>query len=192
MPMWIQISEKQYWDALEVLPPAAQAKSAFLIGEPTDHQGGLPRFGAYLEKDGVWYHLDEPINHVQFRAVVDGTADYEFSTEEPPTEKARALGAYLEVEPSELVEESDNRFSLGRKEYWVLTDDEANEAWDGELERYIDECLEIPEAIRPYFDEEKWKNDARHDGRGHCLSSYDGHEHEVKVDGEWFYIYRVN
>ena len=42
------------------------------------------------------------------------------------------------------------------------------------------------------LDEEKWKNDARHDGRGHCLSSYDGHEHEVKVDGEWFYIYRVN
>lgn len=30
------------------------------------------------------------------------------------------------------------------------------------------------------------------DGRGGLLASYDGQEHEVKVDGEYFYIYRVN
>jgi len=30
------------------------------------------------------------------------------------------------------------------------------------------------------------------DGRGHFLSSYDGEEHEVEVDGELFMIYRVN
>ena len=30
------------------------------------------------------------------------------------------------------------------------------------------------------------------DGRGHFLSSYDGEEHEVEVDGELFMIYRIN
>ena len=32
----------------------------------------------------------------------------------------------------------------------------------------------------------------RWDGRGHFLSSYDGEEIEVEVDGEWFFIYRTN
>ena len=47
---------------------------------------------------------------------------------------------------------------------------------DEHLDSYIEECLEIPEHLRFYFDEEKWKDDARMDGRGHSLSSYDGHE----------------
>ena len=29
------------------------------------------------------------------------------------------------------------------------------------------------------------------DGRGHFISSYDGEEHEVTVDGETYYIYRL-
>lgn len=30
------------------------------------------------------------------------------------------------------------------------------------------------------------------DGRGHFISSYDGEEHEVTVDGETYYIYRIS
>lgn len=30
------------------------------------------------------------------------------------------------------------------------------------------------------------------DGRGHFISSYDGKEHEVTVDGETYYIYRLS
>ena len=30
------------------------------------------------------------------------------------------------------------------------------------------------------------------DGRGHFMSTYDGHEHEVNVNGEYFYIYRIS
>lgn len=30
------------------------------------------------------------------------------------------------------------------------------------------------------------------DGYGHFLSPYDGEEHEITVEGEYFYIYRVN
>ena len=50
--------------------------------------------------------------------------------------------------------------------------------------------------MRYYFDDEKWKRDARFDGRGHSLSSYDGAEHYETVffDGQNidFYIYRIN
>lgn len=77
-------------------------------------------------------------------------------------------------------------------EYLVVTDSEADELWDAALESYIDECI-LPETSGPlaqYFDREAWKRDARHDGRGHALSPYDGDEHDVKVDGETYYIYR--
>ena len=40
--------------------------------------------------------------------------------------------------------------------------------------------------------EDAWKRDARMDGRGHSLSSYDGHENEETVEGTTFYIYRIN
>jgi len=63
-------------------------------------------------------------------------------------------------------------------EYAIGTDDEAEYAWEESLDSYIDECIlpEIPKFARFYFNEEKWKSDARHDGRGHSLSSYDGCE----------------
>ncbi len=30
------------------------------------------------------------------------------------------------------------------------------------------------------------------DGRGHFMNSYDGHEHEVNIDGTYYYVYRMN
>lgn len=88
-------------------------------------------------------------------------------------------------------------YPADRGQYLVLTDDEADDAWDEELERYIDDCLEIPESVKPYFDREQWKVDARGDGRGHALSSYDGCENRVEFNGlddmtAVFYIYRTN
>jgi hypothetical protein len=86
--------------------------------------------------------------------------------------------------------------SCSAGEYLVVTDDEAEELWDQYLESYIDECI-LPEAsgmAKDYFDREGWKEDARHDGRGHSLASYDGNEDEVveEIYGETFYIYRTN
>jgi hypothetical protein len=46
--------------------------------------------------------------------------------------------------------------------------------------------------VKNYFDDEAWKRDARHDGRGHSLSSYDSAENEEQFNGKWFYIYRLN
>jgi len=39
------------------------------------------------------------------------------------------------------------------------------------------------------FDEETWKRDARHDGRGHALASYDGDEIDL-ADG--YVAFRIN
>jgi len=74
----------------------------------------------------------------------------------------------------------------------VLTDAEAEQRWDDSLESYIDDCLEIPKHILPYFDREAWKSDARTDGRGHSLSGYDGCENSEEVNGTTYYIYRTN
>jgi len=84
------------------------------------------------------------------------------------------------------VEEYDERTS----DWLVYTDSEADDAWDESLENYIDECLEIPQSIRNYFDEDAWKSDARMDGRGHCLSGHDGIERSQTVNGTEYYLYK--
>ena len=87
-----------------------------------------------------------------------------------------------------------NIFEYYNEEYEVLTDEEADERWEEELQHYIDECIlpELPDFAARYFDEEAWKRDAKIDGRGHSLSRYDGCEYEEKVNDTWFYIYRQN
>lgn len=109
--------------------------------------------------------------------------------------KAIAKHFSISVEEAEESFDGDETFAPnGREEYRVLTDSEADEAWDAYLDSYIDDCIlpELPGMARNYFDSEKWKRDAKFDGRGHCLSPYDGNEEEVQIDGEWIYIYRVN
>ena len=113
-----------------------------------------------------------------------------------------ALAKHLECEPDELTEERHNHygltvFSLGNQEYAVGTDEEADSAWDQSLDSYIEECIQ-PELdkldignLSSYvkFDEEMWKSDARMDGRGHSLSSYDGDE--IELDGGYV-AFRIN
>ena len=79
-----------------------------------------------------------------------------------------------------------------RGNYKVLTDDEADDLRDEYLDQYIEDVIkpEIPEASRFYFDDELRKKDARQDGRGHSLSSYNGQEHEETRDGVDYFIYR--
>jgi len=81
----------------------------------------------------------------------------------------------------------------------VLDDGEADEAWDEYLDNYIEECIlrELPKQYRNYFDNDRWKEDARQDGRGNCLSGYNGNEYKETVNDEdgdlhTFYIYRQN
>ena len=125
--------------------------------------------------------------------------------DEQDAPKVAALCEHLECEPGELSAERYDHYGLsvysfGREEYAVGTDDEADSAWDQSLDSYIEECIE-PEldfdklgTLGNYvsFDREMWKRDARMDGRGHSLSSYDGNEEEITVDGVLYAIYRTN
>jgi hypothetical protein len=77
--------------------------------------------------------------------------------------------------------------------------DHSKIAYSNELEKCIKEmqgklcegCNGLVEALIEDMDE--FIEDAiSADGRGHFLSSYDGNEEEVTIDGETFYAYRLN
>ena len=110
--------------------------------------------------------------------------------------KIKALAQFLDCKKSEITQSSydENTFEYGTQEFLVVTDDEADELWEESLDNYLEECIypELTGNLSSYFDDEKWKRDAKYDGRGHSLSSYDGNENEETVNGETFYIYRTN
>jgi hypothetical protein len=91
------------------------------------------------------------------------------------------------------IEINDTRATVQGVDYLAGTDEEMNEAWDEELENYIDECI-LPdlknESLNRYFDREAWKDDARHDGRAHALNRWDGGEEEASINNTYYYAYR--
>lgn len=71
---WTEITHDDYWEALEVLPPALQTRYGFLIGEPTRHNDeGEGLYGAYLElgeRDRRRYYAsDEPLSQRAFASL---------------------------------------------------------------------------------------------------------------------------
>ena len=92
-------------------------------------------------------------------------------------EKIKALAKFLNESKEDIEEQWNNVFSIGRREYFVLTDDEANAVFQEYIENYIDECIvtELPDQYKCYFDEEKFIRDIKlSDGRGPTLASYNG------------------
>jgi hypothetical protein len=87
-------------------------------------------------------------------------------------------------------------FRIGRQEWMVLTDDEADTvAGDSIRDLTETELDSIPEHLRQYVDIDSYVEDIiRMDGRGPHLASWDGEEREVYVPkfNEYFYIYRTN
>lgn len=79
-------------------------------------------------------------------------------------------------------------------EYWVLTDEEADEK--AELEAYYraeEVQQEIPNHLQQYFDMDKYISDYISDGRGYLLDTYNGSEDSITLDnGSVYYIYRRN
>lgn len=109
-----------------------------------------------------------------------------------PTAAERIFALMLELDDYDSYRYAVNgkTVSNGKQEWLVVTDDEADELWDQELENYLDEC--VPGADGPYFDRERWKRDARIDGRAHSLARYDGNEEEQEVNDTTYYLYRQN
>lgn len=119
------------------------------------------------------------------RAMAEWESRWSFSIEDiEPSYEQWVIKNCQPVEPYD-------EYDWGRK-WLVYTDEEADDAMEKELDNYIEDCIlpEIPEGYRYYFDDEKWKRDARMDGRGHSLSHYDGYEHEESVNGTYYYLYR--
>lgn len=110
--------------------------------------------------------------------------------------KLQALANHLGLEVVELHISSydDCIIEYGSEEYLVVTDEEADEKWENELDWYLEECIypELPDSIRNYFDDDKWKRDARLADRAHSLAKYDGYENSENIENETFYIYRIN
>lgn len=110
--------------------------------------------------------------------------------------RIKALAKYLECKVNDLNESSydEQVIECGKQEYLVVDEQEADDVWEQRLESYIEECIraQLPEHLRSYFDSDSWKEDARMDGRGHSISSYDGCENDIEIDGETIYIFRIN
>lgn len=54
---WIRVTEREYIDMYEVLPPVCFSSSGFMVGEPHDHshETGAPRFQAYIVRGSHYY-----------------------------------------------------------------------------------------------------------------------------------------
>lgn len=132
--------------------------------------------------------------HLDLDLDLDFDEEADYDTEEEKEEARQEAIDDLRNSIEDIQDIGDNLYKYGREEYNVYTDDEAEEAWENELDYYLEECVypEIPERLRNYFDDEAWKEDARMDGRGHAISRYDGCEYEEKINGTWYFIYRQN
>lgn len=65
---WSEVTKERYWEMLEVLPPAAMQRGAFLIGEASNHcaKTGRARFACYKEETGKFFELASPITFKEF------------------------------------------------------------------------------------------------------------------------------
>ena len=123
------------------------------------------------------------------------------------TEEEIALLYYLHTEENETEEWFDDLndterthygegsvIEQGNAEYAVISDDNVEIAFDNAIDDYVDEFVlpKIPAAYSRYFDLEAFTKDCHHDGLGHTLSSYDGGDNEVTIDGKLWHVFRLN
>ena len=135
---------------------------------------------------------DDKLSHEWF--IYQGTEDgtiFDFYAEfirNDLDDQYLALAIYNDIYYFEAVDLIDS------EEYWVLTDDEADEKAELEVEYYLEDALsQIPSHLQQYFDDDKYISDYISDGRGYLLDTYNGSEDSITLDnGSVFYIYRRN
>ena len=150
---------------------------------------------AWLEKqiNSLCDKIEEIEEEKKDRKVTEEDIDLFDDFDEP--EKAIALALLFELSVNEIddiVHDGDNRWTVQGDDYLFGTDEEMDDEWDEHLDNYIDECVlpEIPKYLQFYFDEERFKNDCKQDGRGHSLNYYDGGEEEIEFNGTKYFAYR--
>lgn len=135
---------------------------------------------------------DDKLSHEWF--IYQGTEDgtildfYAEFIRDDLDDRYLALTIYNDIYYSEAVDLVDS------EEYWVLTDDEADEKAELEAQYYLEEALsQVPEHLHRYFDDDKYISNCISDGRGYLLDTYNGSEDSITLDnGSVFYIYRRN
>jgi hypothetical protein len=130
-----------------------------------------------------------------------------------------ALAKFLQEDPADISEESDNVYSLGRQEYIVADDATADtlcadavkeSLWafnpsflsgetgldEGIFEALSDKCEGAQDAylsmIKATCGLDTFIEAAVSAGRGHFLAQYDEEEGEVTQGGTMYFIYRTN
>ena len=134
---------------------------------------------------------DDKLSHEWF--IYQGTEDgtiFDFYAEfirDDLEDRYLALTIYNDVYYSEAVDLIDS------EEYWVLTDDEADEKAELEAQYFLENALsEVPNYLHRFFDDDKYISEQIQD-RGYLLDTYNGSEDSITLDnGSVFYIYRRN
>ena len=69
--VWNEISQEQYDEWFECLPPAAWGHRAFLVGEPSDHcaKTGRPRYHACRMVGDIAQAASRPMTRAEFTAL---------------------------------------------------------------------------------------------------------------------------
>ena len=55
---WIPTTENMWWQMLEVLPPRAQTRGAFLVGEASTHVDGVAVYTCLKQSGGEYFAKD--------------------------------------------------------------------------------------------------------------------------------------
>lgn len=111
---------------------------------------------------------------------------------------AKHIGIEVTVDiENEIKNEIGHRdyYTVGDKEYKVLTDHDADADQYAYFENYYEELIEpnIPEYVIDYFNYDKWIADSlANSSRGDAIASYDGNEYYEVIYGVEYYIYRTN
>lgn len=86
---------------------------------------------------------------------------------------------------------SDAERAINNSNWYVLTDDEADERCIQYAEEVLDSLFyDMDKSLRYYFDEDRYIEDYLESGRGTILSGSNGEEHEETINGTTYFIYR--
>lgn len=80
------------------------------------------------------------------------------------------------------------------EEYYVLTDEEADEKAELEGQYLLEDALsQVPNHLHQYFDSDQYLKDQVSNDRGQMLNTFNGSEDSITLDnGSVYYIYRRN
>ena len=142
-----------------------------------------------LEHEGTPYFISEDYENAYHGTEEDARSRY---TEELHEDEVSdySFDRYCYDNEKHIEEYDEDR----QDKYRVYTDEEADEEADKYLRENITEYFphDMDTYHWRYVDEEAWRDDMKSDGRGSLLSSYDSEEHEIKINGTTYYLYRIN